>query len=66
MRIPGFLSRQILYLTVDEAERKRTEIRQTFVISGAETGFKVVGTQSDGLKEDSRLKKRSKRGRKED
>jgi len=42
----------ILYLTIDEAECKRTEIKQTFVISGAETGFKVVGTRSDGLKED--------------
>lgn len=67
VRIPGFQSRQVLYLAVDEAESKRTEIRQTFVISGAETGFKVVGTRSDGLKEGSRLwKKRSERGRKED
>lgn len=52
---------------IGETESKRTEIRQTFVISGAETGFKAVGTRSDGLKEGNRLpEKRSERGRKED
>lgn len=50
------VSYKILYLAIDETESKRTEIRQTFVISGAETGFKAVGTRSDGLKEGNRRK----------
>lgn len=61
------VSCKILYLAIDKTESKRTEIRQTFVISGAETGFKVVGTQSDGLKEGNRLPERwRERGSKED